>query len=307
MRGFGLARGLPFIALVVVLEIVGWRISDGGCQIAENRLQAETFDIISGNVVVEDSLLAFYGNGSAEITINKSGCCTVVVRAREDYVPGADGLVEVRFPGGCDTLQVSDSDWAEYSLVLSVGSVGDWRFSFINDYFSGEYDRNIYLDWVEWRWQGVAVPETLCIEHVCLTWDANDEADLDGYKVYYGFGSRDYVFSEDVGDTTAVCLTDLWADTTYYFAATAYDTAGNESGYSNEVFAYVVPGQASEQHKGDWNNDKIIDLLDMVAFDTALGSYLGHWLFDSVFDFEDNGIIDLLDMVQFDSVLGDYY
>jgi hypothetical protein len=70
---------------------------------------------------------------------------------------------------------------------------------------------------------------------VTLAWNANDEPDLDGYKLYYGTSSRNYTASVDAGNTTEYTLTGLTEGTTYYFAATAYDSSDNESGYSTEV------------------------------------------------------------------------
>lgn len=67
-----------------------------------------------------------------------------------------------------------------------------------------------------------------------LTWDANTEADLAGYKVYYGTSSRSYGAPIDVGNQTSYSVTGLGSQT-YYFAVTAYNTSGAESGYSNEV------------------------------------------------------------------------
>ena len=37
---------------------------------------------------------------------------------------------------------------------------------------------------------------------ITLAWDSNNEKDLAGYKVYYGFQSKNYDFSIDVGNTT---------------------------------------------------------------------------------------------------------
>ena len=67
-----------------------------------------------------------------------------------------------------------------------------------------------------------------------LVWDANTETDLAGYKIYWGTETRVYSNVVDVGNVT-IYFPDLEYDIRYYFAATAYDTAGNESGYSNEV------------------------------------------------------------------------
>jgi hypothetical protein len=74
---------------------------------------------------------------------------------------------------------------------------------------------------------------------VTLAWDANTEADLGGYKVYYGTASQSYDWFVDVGNVTQTTITNLTAGTAYYFAATAYDDAGLESAYSSEVTSTV--------------------------------------------------------------------
>lgn len=72
-----------------------------------------------------------------------------------------------------------------------------------------------------------------------ITWDANTEADLAGYKVYFGTASGQYGPPVDVGRTATPSAPshaiDFAQDGTYFFAVTAYDTAGNESGFSAEV------------------------------------------------------------------------
>jgi chitinase len=75
---------------------------------------------------------------------------------------------------------------------------------------------------------------------VTLAWDPNTEIDLAGYKVHYGTASGSYTVHTDVHKVTTYAVTGLTAGQTYYFAATAYDASGNESGYSNPV-SYAVP------------------------------------------------------------------
>ncbi|MEW6003368.1 MAG: fibronectin type III domain-containing protein [Nitrospirota bacterium] len=58
--------------------------------------------------------------------------------------------------------------------------------------------------------------------------------DLAGYKIYYGTVSGNYTAVIDVGNIRQYKVKDLEPGT-YYFAVTAYDTARNESDYSNEV------------------------------------------------------------------------
>jgi hypothetical protein len=86
---------------------------------------------------------------------------------------------------------------------------------------------------------------------VRISWQENTESNVAGYKVYYGNASRNYDNVIDVGDVTAVEIGDL-ENTTYYFAITAYDDAGGESDYSEEIVATLAPnGQGTVLSGGD--------------------------------------------------------
>ena len=73
-----------------------------------------------------------------------------------------------------------------------------------------------------------------------LAWDAVQATALSGYRIYYGTSPGLYFQSRGNGLTissnvTTHVVTGLSSGTTYYFAATAFDTSGNESAYSAEV------------------------------------------------------------------------
>ncbi|MBX3326939.1 MAG: hypothetical protein KF682_13655 [Nitrospira sp.] len=72
-----------------------------------------------------------------------------------------------------------------------------------------------------------------------LTWKANNETDLAGYKVYRSTIRGKYepqnVIALVQKNVTTYQATGLQSRTTYFFVVTAFDLAGNESGYSNEV------------------------------------------------------------------------
>ena len=72
-----------------------------------------------------------------------------------------------------------------------------------------------------------------------LTWRANSETDLAGYKIYRstipGRYEQGNVVAMLRGNVTTYQATGLQFGKTYFFVVTAFDIAGNESGYSNEV------------------------------------------------------------------------
>ena len=75
---------------------------------------------------------------------------------------------------------------------------------------------------------------------VSLAWDPNNEPDLVGYTLYYGTSSGSYASSIPLGKVTAYTVTNLSDGVPYYFALTARNTTGLESGYSNQV-SYIPP------------------------------------------------------------------
>ena len=77
-----------------------------------------------------------------------------------------------------------------------------------------------------------------------LAWDPSTDSDLAGYKLHYGYASRDYVFHVNVGNQTQYTIPDLVNCKSYFFAATTYNTSGVESNYSEEV-TYTPPSTYS--------------------------------------------------------------
>jgi hypothetical protein len=70
-----------------------------------------------------------------------------------------------------------------------------------------------------------------------VSWSPNSEADLAGYRVYVGTASGSYGFAGpfEVAGGTSFTVPNLPVGTTYFFAVTAFDKAGNESTKSAEV------------------------------------------------------------------------
>lgn len=67
-----------------------------------------------------------------------------------------------------------------------------------------------------------------------LRWNQNTEPDLHHYNIYYGTQSGVYTVSRQETNLSTT-IQNLVDGRHYYFAMTAVDTAGNESGFSSEV------------------------------------------------------------------------
>ncbi len=75
---------------------------------------------------------------------------------------------------------------------------------------------------------------------IVLSWAANNEIDIAGYRVYYGSSSRVYGLPIDVSGTE-YSIPGLNTESYYYFAVTAVDLSGNESGYSVPEVSEIIP------------------------------------------------------------------
>jgi len=115
-----------------------------------------------------------------------------------------------------------------------------------------------------------------------LGWDANKEADLDGYEIYfrkgdpgstYDFLAEVYVDELEDPDNPMVTMTDvsngLFSDiitpvvrmaelannSTYHFALTAFDTQGKTSDFSEELCVEVIGSSVVECRSADVGSD----------------------------------------------------
>ena len=84
-------------------------------------------------------------------------------------------------------------------------------------------------------------PPEATTSSITLSWetpvslaDGRPLADLSGFNIYYGKSPLGYSEMIDTGDVRTYTLQNMPAGT-YYFAITAYDSAGNETDFSPEV------------------------------------------------------------------------
>jgi hypothetical protein len=101
-----------------------------------------------------------------------------------------------------------------------------------------------YYPWTGMTIGQTAIPTglggTATDTEINLTWNANSEAWLGGYKIYYGVTSGTYGNPVIVGAVTSSKLTGLATGTPYYIALSSMNSVGFESAKSPEIV--VIPG-----------------------------------------------------------------
>ncbi len=92
-------------------------------------------------------------------------------------------------------------------------------------------------------------------QSVIVQWNRNAEPDVAGYRVYWGNNSGQYTQWKNVVDDTTCVLEDLPVGN-YFLAVTAYDTAGNESSFSKEVYFEInnqTDGEPATENTAAYN------------------------------------------------------
>jgi hypothetical protein len=72
-------------------------------------------------------------------------------------------------------------------------------------------------------------------QSISLAWSPSSSPAVTGYKVFYGLASGNYTSVIDAGGQTSLTIPGLAPGATYYLAVLAYDAAGDQSLFSNEV------------------------------------------------------------------------
>ena len=96
----------------------------------------------------------------------------------------------------------------------------------------------VAASFVAWRSYG----EKSDFGSATLSWGANTETDLAGYRIYYGTEPRTgdcppggYAEKVDAGKRTSYEIDNLKPGESYYFSVTSYNAAGKESCFSEEI------------------------------------------------------------------------
>jgi hypothetical protein len=102
---------------------------------------------------------------------------------------------------------------------------------------------------------------------VLVAWDANPELDIAGYKIYDGTNSRSYTRVVTLHNTltngivsvsvTNCIITNFVRGLVYYFAATAFNTSGLESDFSEEA-SLLIPSIPSSPNGVEATNELAI-------------------------------------------------
>ena len=137
---------------------------------------------------------------------------------------------------------------------------------------------------------------------VSLTWDANTEQDLAGYKVYQRIlPSTEYgspVFSGWPSNPSApqTTITNLAEGSSYGFITTAFDSAGNESSPSTEET--ITIGGSTNVWQNAENGSVAGWLMNGLNAPTTTGVLAGavsaDWVIKGVGDLDDNGTADMV-------------
>jgi Fibronectin type III domain len=102
-------------------------------------------------------------------------------------------------------------------------------------------------------------------QSVILAWNPSPDINVTGYNIYYGAASHTYTNMVNVGNATSATVSGLVGGVTYYFAATAHDGLGQESGFSDEV-SYLVPnGSPTMQIHGGLAGQFILTLKGQIG------------------------------------------
>ena len=144
------------------------------------------------------------------------------------------------------TLTITDNaTWLSVSPTSTTMTTSATLSVTINTSGRGAGTYNATISIREGTWNTKTIPVTLIISppsgggsgttsSATLTWNAVTGTTISGYKVYVGEAPKLYTRTITLGTVTSTTVSSLTRGRTYYFAVTAYNSAG-QSTPSNEV------------------------------------------------------------------------
>lgn len=258
----------------------------------------------SRNVTQVDDHMVIWGIGggyawlSCPVKEIPFGVYTIEVEASADTADGRWPELAVALNDSGRIVKkttVRSLDWVVLSMGEFVRTTTDSLifFSFTNDYRNRETGGDLNLKVKTVTFRPVKIDTFTTEDSIMVLWDPNDEPDLAGYRVHYRTYRRSYSKGIDVKDTTGFRPI-LAPDSVYYFAVSAYDTAGNSSEYSVEV-RFFLSSTLTVSSDCDINGDSEQNARDWFAFQASFGAKRGDSNFRSTADFDNNGLIDEAD------------
>ncbi len=214
-------------------------------------VEAESFTPSSKKVTIADGSLNLWGIDPGYLDIAfPVGAYEVTVIARADIAPLPDGypIMELAVDNTKNVVAnatVNTASFSSYKLAVKLDKPGRRIFvRMMNDYSdraaTPKQDRNLFVDKMMFKRMDEPAPSLK--GSLVLSWNANDETDLAGYRIYYSKKSRSetnghsprYEYNFEVGKQNTTFTVPNLAPGVYYLALTAFDLSGNESPFSEE-------------------------------------------------------------------------
>jgi hypothetical protein len=113
--------------------------------------------------------------------------------------------------------------------------------------------------------------------NVKLAWKASTGEDVTGYRIHYGTTKGTYTSSIAVGNVTSGTVSGLAEGVTYHFVVSAFNAAGLESGFSNELS--LQPGLHGSQVATAADGQKFLFIQGLIGrqYDIEASADLKTW------------------------------
>jgi hypothetical protein len=177
---------------------------------------------------------------TAATTINLSPSSLSFAATQGAANPANQNIALTNSGGTLNWTVSDDASWLAVSPASGSGSSALTTSVNTAGLTAGTYNGTLTVSAAGASSKTVAVTLTVstpATSSTTLTWNANTESDLAGYKIYRATTSGGYgaPIATAPGNITTYIAGGLQSGTTYFFVITAYDSTGNESPRSNEV------------------------------------------------------------------------